>query len=116
MPIDHISVKIALTLKAYLAVTYALNLNIETFNKNLKLPLIYLQMNRKNKQKQYKELIIFITLQMFKMTMFRTEVNEFFRTLISDTVSTREKENIYRPDMLQNLIDARKKSGGNFVC
>ncbi|KAF7278759.1 hypothetical protein GWI33_007992 [Rhynchophorus ferrugineus] len=49
--------------------------------------------------------------KMFKMTMFRKEVNDFFTALISDTVPTREKENIYRPDMLQNLIDARKKNG-----
>jgi hypothetical protein len=36
------------------------------------------------------------------------KITEFFRTLVLDTVATREREGIVRPDMLQLLIEAKK--------
>lgn len=40
--------------------------------------------------------------------MFRKEVNQFFRDLVDNTIRTRESQGIYRPDMLQILMEARK--------
>jgi cytochrome P450 family 9 len=33
---------------------------------------------------------------------------KFFRSLVLDTIATREKEDIIRPDMLQLLMQAKK--------
>jgi cytochrome P450 family 9 len=36
------------------------------------------------------------------------KITEFFRALILDTIATREREGIIRPDLLQLLIQAKK--------
>ncbi|XP_050297889.1 cytochrome P450 9e2-like [Anthonomus grandis grandis] len=46
----------------------------------------------------------------FNVSMFRKEVNDFFRNLIIETIQTREKEGTYRPDMIQILMEAQKGS------
>ncbi|XP_066137481.1 cytochrome P450 9e2-like isoform X2 [Euwallacea fornicatus] len=46
--------------------------------------------------------------RLLKLRMFRKEVNDFFRNLINDALKSRKKGGIYRPDMLQILIEARK--------
>jgi len=42
------------------------------------------------------------------MDLVPGNITEFFRTLVLDTVATREREGIVRPDMLQLLIEAKK--------
>jgi cytochrome P450 family 9 len=37
-----------------------------------------------------------------------TKVTNFFRSLLLDTIATREREGIVRPDMLQLLMQAKK--------
>nr|QTM97433.1 Cytochrome P450 [Sitophilus oryzae] len=62
-----------------------------------------------------KILIMQLSLKLYRflnLAMFRKEVNQFFTSLIEDTIRTREEKNIYRPDMLQNLIEARKQNPG----
>ncbi|XP_060521270.1 cytochrome P450 9e2-like isoform X2 [Cylas formicarius] len=44
----------------------------------------------------------------FKFRMFRKAVTDFFTRVITDTIRTREAKGIYRPDMLQILIEAKK--------
>lgn len=42
------------------------------------------------------------------MQIFRKEVTEFFSNLVHTTVATREAKGIYRPDMIQILMEASK--------
>jgi cytochrome P450 family 9 len=37
-----------------------------------------------------------------------TGITKFFRSLVLDTIATREREGIVRPDMLQLLMQAKK--------
>ncbi|XP_066260490.1 cytochrome P450 9e2-like [Euwallacea similis] len=46
--------------------------------------------------------------RLLKLRMFGKEVNDFFRNLINDALKSRKEEGIYRPDILQILIEARK--------
>ncbi|XP_066261391.1 cytochrome P450 9e2-like [Euwallacea similis] len=46
--------------------------------------------------------------KVLKLEIFRKEVNTFFRNLVDNTIETRQQKGIYRPDMLQILMDARK--------
>nr|WIT94147.1 cytochrome P450 monooxygenase CYP9AN7 [Euwallacea interjectus] len=46
--------------------------------------------------------------RVLKLEIFRKEVNTFFRNLVNNTIETRQQKGIYRPDMLQILMDARK--------
>lgn len=42
------------------------------------------------------------------LTLFSKPVAKFFKTLVKDTITTREKNNIVRPDMINLLMEARK--------
>nr|ALD15926.1 cytochrome P450 [Dendroctonus armandi] len=46
--------------------------------------------------------------QYFELQIFRKEVTEFFSNLVHTTVATREAKGIYRPDMIQILMEASK--------
>lgn len=46
--------------------------------------------------------------EIFKIPIFSKSVWNFFRNLITQTMSYREKENIFRPDMIHLLMEARK--------
>lgn len=43
------------------------------------------------------------------MQFFDAEQTEFYRTLVHDTMHHRHAENIFRPDMIQLLMEAREK-------
>ncbi|KAL1488615.1 hypothetical protein ABEB36_014418 [Hypothenemus hampei] len=45
--------------------------------------------------------------ELFHFTIFRKEVNEFFTSLVNETIKMRKEKDIYRPDMIQNLMEAR---------
>lgn len=47
---------------------------------------------------------------LLKFGLVPGKVTEFFRSLVLDTMKTREKEGIVRPDMLQLLMEAKKNS------
>jgi cytochrome P450 family 9 len=47
-------------------------------------------------------------MKLLGMDLVPGNITEFFRTLVLDTVATREREGIVRPDMLQLLIEAKK--------
>ena len=40
--------------------------------------------------------------------IFSKDVSDFFTTIVKETVQTREKKKIYRPDMINLLMEARK--------
>lgn len=44
----------------------------------------------------------------FKVRVLPKEPVDFFRDVVMETVRTREQQNIYRPDMIQLMIDARR--------
>lgn len=44
----------------------------------------------------------------FKVRLFRKEPIDFFQHIVLETIKAREEQNIYRPDMIQLLMDARK--------
>jgi cytochrome P450 family 9 len=50
----------------------------------------------------------FSSVQLLGMDLIPGNITEFFRKLVLDTVATREREGIVRPDMLQLLIEAKK--------
>jgi hypothetical protein len=50
----------------------------------------------------------FIFVQKLRVSLMPTNVAKFFRTLVLDTMATREREGIVRPDMLQLLMQAKK--------
>uniref|UniRef100_A0A1B0DEZ0 Uncharacterized protein n=1 Tax=Phlebotomus papatasi TaxID=29031 RepID=A0A1B0DEZ0_PHLPP len=47
-------------------------------------------------------------IKIFGISLFEKEFHDFFRNLVWDTIHHRERENIYRPDMINLLIEARK--------
>ncbi|XP_055699431.1 uncharacterized protein LOC129799506 [Phlebotomus papatasi] len=49
-----------------------------------------------------------ILYKIFGISLFEKEFHDFFRNLVWDTIHHRERENIYRPDMINLLIEARK--------
>jgi hypothetical protein len=51
---------------------------------------------------------LFSSIQLLGIDLVPGNIMEFFRTLVLDTVATREREGIARPDMLQLLIEAKK--------
>ncbi|XP_018571685.1 cytochrome P450 9e2 isoform X2 [Anoplophora glabripennis] len=46
--------------------------------------------------------------EVLKIKVFSTTVWDFFRKIVSETISYREKENIIRPDMIHLLMEAKK--------
>lgn len=46
--------------------------------------------------------------QKLPISLMPTNVTKFFTSLVLDTVATREREGIVRPDMLQLLMQAQK--------
>jgi cytochrome P450 family 9 len=48
--------------------------------------------------------------QLLGATIIPRKVTEFFRSIIHETVSTREKEGVVRPDMIQLLMQAKKRT------
>ncbi|ERL91022.1 cytochrome P450 9e2 [Dendroctonus ponderosae] len=46
--------------------------------------------------------------QYFQLQIFRKEVTEFFSNFVETTVAIRESKGIYRPDMIQILMEAAK--------
>jgi cytochrome P450 family 9 len=50
----------------------------------------------------------FSSVQLLGIDLVPGNITEFFRTLVLDTVATREREGIVRPDILQLLIEAKK--------
>nr|QZM07471.1 cytochrome P450 monooxygenase CYP9EK1 [Lasioderma serricorne] len=46
--------------------------------------------------------------KMFKMTVFPTQVTDFFRQIVQETIKIRQEKNIFRPDMIHLLLEARK--------
>lgn len=53
--------------------------------------------------------------RLFKMTVFRKELGQFFKNIIISTIQAREKEGIVRPDMIHLLMEARKGKLNNEV-
>ncbi|KAF2899554.1 hypothetical protein ILUMI_06628 [Ignelater luminosus] len=47
-------------------------------------------------------------MKVLKLGIFSKEVRTFFRSLIKETISVREKNGVIRPDMLHLLMEARK--------
>nr|BBE49551.1 cytochrome P450 monooxygenase [Adoxophyes honmai] len=47
-------------------------------------------------------------MKLFKTTLFTEETQNFFRQLVTQTMKERETKNIYRPDMIHLLIEAKK--------
>lgn len=47
-------------------------------------------------------------IQLLGINLVPGKITDFFRTLVLDMISTREREGIVRPDMLQLLIQAKK--------
>lgn len=56
-------------------------------------------------------------MEIFKITFFGPEITRFFRKAVHDTMLTREKHSIVRPDMINLLLEAKKgKLSFNLVC
>lgn len=53
---------------------------------------------------------IHYSVQLLGATIIPRKVTEFFRSIIHETVSTREKEGVVRPDMIQLLMQAKKRT------
>lgn len=51
-------------------------------------------------------------LKFFKLKLFPTRVSEFFLGLVTDTIKTREREAIVRPDLIHLLMHAKHKNNG----
>ena len=49
-------------------------------------------------------------LQLLRFTIFPEKTTQFFRSLVLDTMKTREEKGIVRPDMLQLLMEAKMSS------
>jgi Mg2+/Co2+ transporter CorC len=49
-----------------------------------------------------------LSVQLLGITLVPGKITQFFKTLIDDTVATREREGIIRPDLLHLLIQAKK--------
>ncbi|XP_069676316.1 cytochrome P450 9e2-like isoform X2 [Periplaneta americana] len=47
-------------------------------------------------------------MKMLRIPLIPNKVNSFFRSLIMDTMSTREREGIIRPDLIQLMMQAKK--------
>ena len=52
------------------------------------------------------ELLTFV--QKLPISLMPTKVTKFFTSLVLNTIATREREGIVRPDMLQLLMQAQK--------
>lgn len=52
---------------------------------------------------------IFIHFQYFKVNLSQPHIYHFFMNLVRNTIETRERENIVRPDMLHLLMQAKKE-------
>ncbi|KAJ9573560.1 hypothetical protein L9F63_009045, partial [Diploptera punctata] len=62
------------------------------------------------KQWRFFALLAFPLMAMLKMRIISDKVTEFFRSLVLETMNTRDKQGIVRPDMLQLLMEAKKNS------
>lgn len=47
-------------------------------------------------------------MEFFKVKFISEEASDFYRTIVRETMEKREKEGIYRPDMINLLIEAKK--------
>ncbi|KAI2474032.1 hypothetical protein C4B38_000117 [Diabrotica virgifera virgifera] len=47
--------------------------------------------------------------KLFNIRIVNVDVGEFFKNIVDDTIKFREEKGIYRPDLIQILLDARKK-------
>ncbi|KAH8267111.1 hypothetical protein KR018_005956 [Drosophila ironensis] len=50
----------------------------------------------------------------FKLTIFESSKVEYFVRMVVDAIKYREQQGIYRPDMIQLLIEAKKESEDNW--
>lgn len=57
---------------------------------------------------QYCEKEYFFFLKLVKLRLFPAEISAFFVKLIKDTIHVREEHGVVRPDMIQQLLEARK--------
>jgi cytochrome P450 family 9 len=48
------------------------------------------------------------SVQFLGISLVPVKITQFFKTLVLDTVATREREGIVRPDLLHLLIQAKK--------
>ena len=48
--------------------------------------------------------------QIFKMNFFDVSIKKFFKDMILNTMSTRQKNNIYRPDLINTLMQVRQEN------
>jgi hypothetical protein len=48
------------------------------------------------------------SVQFLGINLIPGKITQFFKTLVIDTIATREREGIIRPDLLQLLIQAKK--------
>lgn len=46
--------------------------------------------------------------QFFRIALLSKEASSFFRKIVLETIDTRERKNIIRPDMINLLIEAKK--------
>ncbi|XP_011705775.1 PREDICTED: cytochrome P450 9e2-like, partial [Wasmannia auropunctata] len=49
---------------------------------------------------------------LFKLRMFGPKVENFFKEVVSDTLKVRDEQGIVRPDMIQLMMETRKKNSG----
>ncbi|XP_012222890.1 cytochrome P450 9e2-like [Linepithema humile] len=50
--------------------------------------------------------------QFINLRMFGLKVEKFFKDIVSSTVKTRDEQRIFRPDMIQLMMDTRDKNHG----
>nr|ACE75187.1 cytochrome P450 [Glyptapanteles flavicoxis] len=48
-----------------------------------------------------------------RLKLFDPEADSFFLNLVRDTITTRDQKNIYRPDMIQLMMDTRNQEPGS---
>lgn len=53
------------------------------------------------------------SLQILKLKLFTNELQNFFVNLIKETIRVRETQGVIRPDMINQLLEARK--GGRYI-
>ncbi|XP_029665110.1 cytochrome P450 9e2-like [Formica exsecta] len=54
-----------------------------------------------------------LLMRLLKLKMFSPKVLEFFKNVVSDTVKIRDEQGIYRPDMIQLMMETRNKDHGS---
>lgn len=51
--------------------------------------------------------------KLLKLRMFSPKVEKFFKDIVSNTVKVREEQGIFRPDMIQLMMETRNKTHGS---